>query len=65
MVMTFNFGQTTQYGGAFNVTSANQDGYTTGKGMGLGLGGAKRRSNEFSIRSQPGDGTKVVIARWK
>ena len=48
-----------------DVDAALKDGFTTGKGMGLGLGGAKRLSNEFSIRSQPGEGTKVVIARWK
>jgi serine/threonine-protein kinase RsbT len=48
-----------------DVAAALKDGFTTGKGMGLGLGGAKRLSNEFSIQSEPGQGTKVVIARWK
>ena len=47
------------------LQTALKDGYTTGKGMGLGLGGAKRLANEFSIESKPGEGTKVVIARWK
>jgi serine/threonine-protein kinase RsbT len=42
-----------------------KDGYTTGGGLGLGLGGAKRLSNEFSIDSQPGQGTRVSITRWK
>ena len=42
-----------------------QDGYTTGSGLGLGLGGAKRLSNEFEIQSQPGEGTRVAITRWK
>jgi serine/threonine-protein kinase RsbT len=42
-----------------------KDGYTSGKGLGLGLGGAKRLSNEFSIWSEPGKGTRVTIARWK
>jgi hypothetical protein len=41
------------------------DGFTTGTGMGLGLGGARRLCNEFDISSQPGRGTRVVIARWK
>lgn len=48
-----------------DIEAALKDGYTTGKGMGLGLGGAKRLSNEFSIHSKPGEGTKIVIARWK
>ena len=33
--------------------------------MGLGLGGAKRLSNEFHLDSQPGAGTRVTITRWK
>ena len=41
------------------------DGYTTGHGMGLGLSGAKRLSNEFEIWSKPGEGTRVSILRWK
>ena len=48
-----------------DIALALKDGFTTGKGMGLGLGGAKRLSNEFSIHSKTGEGTKVVIARWK
>ena len=41
------------------------DGYTTGGGLGLGLSGAKRLSNEFDIHSVVGEGTRVTIARWK
>jgi len=41
------------------------DGFTTGNGMGLGLGGAKRLSHEFELSSKPGDGTRVSIVRWK
>ena len=48
-----------------DVQQAMRDGFTTGSGLGLGLGGAKRLSNEFSIESKPGAGTKVTIARWK
>ena len=48
-----------------DVEAALKDGFTSGKGMGLGLGGARRLSNEFSIHSKPGEGTKVAIARWK
>ena len=51
--------------GIVDIETALKDGYTSGKGMGLGLGGAKRLSNEFSIHSKPGEGTKIVIARWK
>ena len=43
---------------------ALRDGYTTGSGLGLGLGGAKRLSNEFHIASTPGQGTEIRIARW-
>ena|SRR5690242_15029074 len=48
-----------------DIDVALKDGYTTGGGLGLGLGGAKRLSNEFSIASKPGEGTRVTIARWK
>ena len=48
-----------------NVEQALKDGFTTGGGLGLGLGGAKRLSNEFQIDSRPGEGTRITIARWK
>src|SRR5262245_66592513 len=41
-----------------DIEAALKDGFTTGKGMGLGLGGAKRLSNDFAIVSKPGEGTK-------
>src|ERR1043165_4998259 len=44
---------------------ALQDGYTTGGGLGLGLSGAKRLSNDFEIDTKPGEGTRVMIRRWK
>lgn len=47
-----------------DVERALRDGYTTGTGMGLGLGGARRLVNEFAIASRPGEGTRVTIARW-
>jgi serine/threonine-protein kinase RsbT len=47
-----------------DIDRALTDGYTTGTGLGLGLGGARRLSNEFSIESQPGKGTRVMIGRW-
>ena len=48
-----------------DVELAMKDGYTTGSGMGLGLGGAKRLSNDFSIDTKMGEGTRVTITRWK
>ncbi len=51
--------------GIADIELALRDGYTTGSGLGLGLGGAKRLVNEFSITSRPGEGTRVVMARWK
>lgn len=51
--------------GIADLDQAMKDGYTSGKGLGLGLGGAKRLSNEFFIHSHVGSGTKVTIARWK
>ena len=48
-----------------DVAQALKDGYTTGAGMGLGLGGSKRLMNEFEIDTQPGIGTTVTAIRWK
>lgn len=48
-----------------DVESAMRDGFTTGGGLGLGLGGAKRLSNEFELCSAPGQGTRVTITRWR
>jgi serine/threonine-protein kinase RsbT len=47
-----------------DIERALKDGFTTGNGLGLGLGGARRLSSEFAIESRPGEGTKVTIARW-
>lgn len=47
-----------------DIEQALKDGFTTGRGMGLGLGGAKRLVNEFEIISSPGQGTTVAIIRW-
>ncbi len=48
-----------------DIELALRDGYTSGNGMGLGLGGAKRLVNEFNIQSKPGEGTHITITRWK
>jgi serine/threonine-protein kinase RsbT len=51
--------------GIADIAQAMTDGYTSGKGLGLGLSGAKRLSNDFEITSAPGQGTRVIITRWK
>ena len=48
-----------------DIQAALRDGFTTGSGMGLGLGGSKRLVNDFDIQSQPGQGTRVTVVRWK
>jgi serine/threonine-protein kinase RsbT len=48
-----------------NLELALTDGWTSGKGMGMGLSGSKRLVNEFEIQSELGKGTRVMIARWK
>jgi serine/threonine-protein kinase RsbT len=51
--------------GISDIQQAMTDHFTTGNGLGLGLGGAKRLVNEFHISSRVGEGTRVVITRWK
>jgi serine/threonine-protein kinase RsbT len=48
-----------------DIQQALRDGFTTGSGMGLGLGGSKRLVNEFNIESEVGKGTRITVARWK
>jgi len=48
-----------------DMALAMQDGFSTGGGLGLGLGGAKRLVNEFAIHSQPGEGTRIAVTRWR
>jgi serine/threonine-protein kinase RsbT len=51
--------------GIVDLARAMQDGYSTGGGLGLGLGGARRLTEDFKIDSAPGQGTRVQIARWR
>jgi len=44
---------------------ALKDGFTTGGGLGLGLGGSRRLVNEFQIDSAPGCGTRVTLTQWR
>lgn len=48
-----------------DIDLAMRDGYTTGEGLGMGLGGAKRLVNEFEIESRVGEGTRITITRWR
>jgi len=48
-----------------DVDQAMRDGFTTGKGLGLGLGGSRRLVSELEIESAPGRGTRVTVVRWK
>ena len=51
--------------GILDAAQALKDGYTTGTGLGLGLGGARRLMDEFAISSVVGEGTRVTVAKWK
>ena len=51
--------------GIADLAQALQDGFTTGGGLGLGLSGAKRLSDDFEIESAPGKGTRIAMTRWK
>ena len=51
--------------GISDIQQAMTDHFTTGNGLGLGLGGARRLVNEFHLSSRLGEGTRVVITRWK
>jgi serine/threonine-protein kinase RsbT len=48
-----------------DIDAAFRDGFTTGGGLGLGLGGARRLSSEFDVWSQVGEGTRVTLTRWR
>jgi serine/threonine-protein kinase RsbT len=48
-----------------DIQLALKDGFTTGTGLGLGLSGARRLSDDFHIDSRVGEGTRVVITRWR
>lgn len=48
-----------------DIQQALRDGFTSGGGLGLGLGGAKRLVSEFDIQSAPGQGTRITLARWR
>jgi serine/threonine-protein kinase RsbT len=51
--------------GITDIDQALRDGFTTGGGLGLGLGGSRRLVDEFEIESKPGEGTAVLVVKWK
>jgi serine/threonine-protein kinase RsbT len=50
--------------GIIDIKKAMEDGFSTRRGMGIGLPGSKRIMDEFEIESGPGKGTKVVMSKW-
>ena len=50
--------------GIADVEQAMLDGYSTGKGLGIGLPGAKRLMDDFDVHSSPGRGTTIVMRKW-
>jgi serine/threonine-protein kinase RsbT len=48
-----------------DLAQALRDGFSTAGGLGLGLGGARRLANEFNVITGPGQGTRVIITKWK
>jgi serine/threonine-protein kinase RsbT len=50
--------------GISDIDKAMEDGFTTGGGMGLGLGGAKRLMDEFEIKSSVDEGTEISVTKW-
>src|SRR5215218_6345538 len=51
--------------GIADIDLALKDGFSSGKGMGLGLGGARRLVSDFNIESGPGKGTRITITKWR
>jgi serine/threonine-protein kinase RsbT len=51
--------------GIADISQAMKDGFSTGKSLGLGLPGAKRLVNDFEIKSTVGEGTTIIITKWK
>ena len=51
--------------GIADVAQALRDGFTSGSGLGLGLGGSRRLMDEFEIESAVGQGTRIVATKWK
>ncbi|MBI3921253.1 MAG: anti-sigma regulatory factor, partial [Armatimonadetes bacterium] len=51
--------------GIADVDQAMEAGFTTGSGLGMGLPGAQRLMDEMEVQSVVGEGTTVVVRKWK
>lgn len=51
--------------GIRDVTQALRDHYTTSRGLGMGLPGARRVMDDFAIESKPGEGTRITMKKWR
>lgn len=51
--------------GISDVDLAMRDGYSSGSGLGLGLGGSRRLVDAFELETKPGEGTRVTVTKWK
>jgi serine/threonine-protein kinase RsbT len=51
--------------GIHDINLALQEGYSTGKGLGMGLPGAKRLMDDMDIQSRPGYGTTIIVKKWR
>jgi serine/threonine-protein kinase RsbT len=56
--------QTKLVTGIADLDLALSDGYTSGGGLGLGLGGARRLVDEFDIQTVPAEGTTITVTKW-
>lgn len=50
--------------GIEDIERAMRNGFTTGNGLGLGLGGARRLVHDFTLETEPGTGTKITVVMW-
>ncbi len=51
--------------GIADIEEVMQEGYSTSKGLGMGLPGSKRLMDEMEIHSKPGEGTVVIVRKWR
>ena len=50
--------------GIEDVSLACKDGYSTSKGLGMGLPGSRRLMDEFDLKSEKGKGTIIMVRKW-
>lgn len=51
--------------GILDIDSALREGFSTGGGLGMGLPGTRRLMDEMEVQSSPGQGTKIVVRKWR